>query len=60
VAGLGFEKYAEATVEDYLDLVEEVSTRVASSETVTHQAIAEQLGVSPEVVAHIIHYHELL
>jgi hypothetical protein len=60
VAGLGFEKYAEATVEDYLDLMEEVSTRVASTDPVSHQAIAKQLGVSPDVVAHIIHYHELL
>lgn len=60
VAGLGFEKYAEATTADYLELVEEVSRRVSTAEPVSHKVIAEQLGARPEIVAHIIHYHELL
>jgi hypothetical protein len=59
VAGLGFEKYAEATFTSYLDWVEQVGEAV-SSESVSVATIADQLSIDPHVVAHIIHYHELL
>jgi len=60
VTGLGFEKYAQARFERYLDWVEEVSAIVSSSEVVSSGAIAEQLGIDPVVFGHILQYHELL
>ena len=60
VTGLGFEKYAEATFEPYLDWVEQVGAVVATSEAVSPAAIADRLGLDAQIVAHVIHYHELL
>ncbi len=60
VTGLGFEKYAEATFDAYLDWVEDVSETVAAAMQVSPDVLGEQLGLDPVVVAHILRYHELV
>ncbi len=60
VTGLGFEKYAEATFDAYLDWVEDVSEAVASSMPVVPDVLGERLGLDPTIVAHILRYHELV
>jgi hypothetical protein len=60
VSGLGFEKYAEARVDQYHDRVEQVAAVVSSTEHVRPQDIAEQVGITPTVAAHILHFYELL
>jgi hypothetical protein len=60
VSGLGFEKYAEASLDQYPDRVEAVAALVTSTEHVRPQDVVEQVGIAPMVAAHILHYYELL